>query len=81
MAVVSFSADPGDMTVPFLAGWELVAVSLVLVVVLVAAVSVISAARAGRSGRAEWQAWLDGRSVRADDPSPEPGDRSAEPAH
>ncbi len=66
MPAASPSADPGDLTVPLLLGWEYVAVVLGLVLALVVVVSLVGAARAGRGGRSEWQAWLDARSAPED---------------
>ncbi|SEO48415.1 hypothetical protein [Trujillonella endophytica] len=74
------SAVPGDLTVPLLTGWELVAGGLVLLLVLVAAVVVLGASRAGRGERADWEAWLDGRSRRADDAAPGSEERVARTA-
>jgi hypothetical protein len=50
------------------------AVVLVLAVAI-AALLLLAAGRAA-SGRSEWQAWLDGRSSRREDPLPDPCDLS-----
>lgn len=75
-------AAPGDLTVSLLDGWELVAGGLVLLVVLVAgtvSLALLGAARGSRGGRVEWEAWLDGRSSRADRPAGDPDGRGAGP--
>ena len=67
------------MTVPPLAGWEVI-LTVVALVIAVAVVSlVILAAGAAENGRAEWQAWLDARSSRQGDPATDPDGRSTQP--
>ena len=60
---------PGSMTVPPLFGWEGIATVLVLLVVLGVAFLVAAMSRAGAGERSEWQAWLDARSSRREDPA------------
>ncbi|SOD97717.1 hypothetical protein [Blastococcus haudaquaticus] len=68
---------PGSMTVPFLFGWEVVLVGLVLLVVVAVAFLAFGALRAGRDDRTEWQAWLDARSSPRPDPATDGHDRVA----
>jgi hypothetical protein len=52
------------MTVPPLFGWEHILTACALVAVVAVAALVVLASGRATSGRSEWQAWLDGRSVR-----------------
>jgi hypothetical protein len=56
-------AQPGDMTVPLLFGWEGIAVAVTVVLVVGAVAFLMLAAGRGASGRSDWQAWLDARSA------------------
>ncbi len=67
---------PGNMTVPPLFGWEAIATVLVLVVAAAVTFLVVATTRAGAEERSEWQAWLDARSMRHQDPVTDPSDRS-----
>ncbi|TQN42836.1 hypothetical protein FHU33_2245 [Blastococcus colisei] len=62
------------MTVPPLFGWEEIATVLVLLVALGVAFLVVATTRAGAAERSEWQAWLDARSSRGQDPPTVPRD-------
>jgi hypothetical protein len=68
------------MTVPPLFGWEAIATVLVLLVAVAVAFLVVGALRMGATERSEWQAWLDARSSRPQDPATDPHDHPAEPA-
>jgi hypothetical protein len=72
MADVPTPRAPGSMTVPPLHGWEDVVTAVALVVVVAVAALLFLAAGRAASDRSEWQAWLDGRSIRREDPMPDP---------
>jgi hypothetical protein len=76
MAHVTTSPAPGSMTVPPLFGWEGILSVLVVVVAVAVAFLVFSTTRAGATERSEWQAWLQARSGRLDEPAPDPDDGS-----
>ncbi|WP_029432982.1 hypothetical protein [Blastococcus sp. URHD0036] len=61
--------SPGDLTVPPWFGWETVAGVLLLVLVVLVGVALLAAARAGRADRSEWEALLQARSNRRQDPA------------
>lgn len=65
MPQVPTPPSPGSLTVSPLAGWQSIAVLLVLaaVVAVGAVAAVLLADGTGQSERSEWQAWLDGRSA------------------
>ncbi|MCF6507317.1 hypothetical protein E9549_07830 [Blastococcus sp. MG754426] len=64
MAPPSPAPVPGNLTVPPLFQWEVVA-AVVLAVAVLAVVAVIALSAAPGAGeRAEWQRWLAGRSHR-----------------
>ncbi len=67
MANVPTPPAPGSMTVPPLFGWEHILTACALVAVVAVAALVVLASGRATSGRSEWQAWLDGRSVRRRD--------------
>ena len=77
MTPATTAPAPGSMTVPFLFGWEVVLVGLVLVVVVAVAFIAFGALRAGRGDRTEWQAWLEARSSTRPDLATDGNDRSA----
>ncbi len=62
---------PGNMTVPPLHGWVEIVTLLGAVMAVAVAFFVIAAGWAAFSGRSEWQAWLDGRSGRRQEPRAE----------
>jgi hypothetical protein len=78
MTPVTTPPAPGSLTVPPWFGWEHVATVLMLVVILAIAAFVLLAAGKAGSGRSEWQALLDARSRRYQDPAADPHDPSAQ---
>jgi hypothetical protein len=60
------------MTVPLLLGWESILTVVVIVVALAVVYLVIMTAGVAEDGRSEWQAFLDARSSRHQDPAPDP---------
>jgi hypothetical protein len=62
------------MTVSMLFGWETIATAVTVLVVVAVAFLVVGAASRSSAGRAEWQAWLDARSGRHQDPATDRGD-------
>lgn len=79
MALELTPSSPGSMTVPFLFGWEGIAILVVLLAVLGVAFLVAATTRAGAGERSEWQAYLEGRSSRGRDSAPAPQDRAPAP--
>jgi hypothetical protein len=66
------------MTVPPLFGWEAILTVVALVVVVAVAFFVASAAGRAADSRSEWQAGLEARSSRPEDPGMDRADRSTE---
>ncbi|MGY1722085.1 hypothetical protein [Blastococcus sp. SYSU DS0533] len=65
MAAPSPAPVPGNLTVPPLFQWEVVATVVVLAAVLAVVAVIALSAAPGAGERAEWQRWLAGRSHRA----------------
>lgn len=66
------------MTVSFLFGWQHILTGLLLLIALAVFFFVVLAA--GTGGRSEWQAALEARSRRHEEPAPDGDDEPAEPA-
>jgi hypothetical protein len=68
------------MTVPPWFGWEVLLAILVLLVAVAVAFFMAAAAGTGADSRSEWQAALEARSSRAQEPGTPPHEPPAEPA-
>jgi uncharacterized membrane protein len=74
MASVPTPPAPGSMTVSMMFGWQTIATVVTLLVVVAVVFLLIGSVSRSATGRSEWQAWLDARSGRHDDPATDPQD-------
>jgi hypothetical protein len=79
MAPVPTPPLPGSMTVPPWFGWDVLLAILVALVAVAVAFFIAAAVGTGADSRSEWQAGLDARSSRAQDPGPDPHEPAADP--